>query len=75
MAPCGVFGDVQKRPAMRLNDRSADGKPHTHAVWFRREQGLEDAIGYRRIYACAHLLGVVLGIGVLARTGAKRRNG
>jgi hypothetical protein len=41
---------------MRLDDRSADGEPHTHAVRFRREQGLEDAIGYRRIYARARIL-------------------
>jgi cytochrome o ubiquinol oxidase subunit 3 len=55
----GAVRRVRRRPeasAMRLDDRSADGKPHTHAVWFRREQGLEEAIGYRRIYARAGIL-------------------
>ena len=55
----GAVRRVRRRPetpAMRLDDRSADGDPHTHTVRFRREQGLEDAIGCRRIYARARIL-------------------
>ena len=41
---------------MRLDDRSADGEPHAHAVGFRREEGLEDAISGRRIHSRTRIL-------------------
>jgi hypothetical protein len=34
---------------MGMNDRSADRKSHTHAIGLRREEGIENPIGYRRI--------------------------
>ena len=48
----GAVRRVRRRPetpAMDLDDRSADREPNAHAVGFGREEGLEDAIGGRRI--------------------------
>src|SRR5262245_28088538 len=43
-APCLVVGHPQG-PPVRLDDRTADGEPHPHAVLLGREEGLEDPVG------------------------------
>src|SRR6266850_3510491 len=42
-------------PGMGLDDRSADRQPDAHAVGLRREEGVEDAIGSRRIQSHARV--------------------
>ena len=44
---------------VRLDNGTRNGKPHAHAFWFRREQGLKDTLGYRSSkFVTRHKLGV-----------------
>jgi hypothetical protein len=47
-APLDVAGSRQTPASVRLDDGAHDGKPQSHALRLRREEGLEDAVAVFR---------------------------